>query len=218
MKIIDINKKQFLTMLLNPKPYAQGQMGIITLIGDKLYKIYYKDFSETYISKDKHKLDSEVSGKLALNKTKYYDYRKPSKQLEKFERLSKTKSDDLITGVLSYKGLFVGIEMNYYEGYISLSKIASEIEEEELNKYISIIFDLANDLVMHNIIPQDIKEDNIIVNPKTKDVKLIDLDGYETIYGSENYIKEFPLRIDDVLIRLDQMSYRLNNKIKVLKK
>ena len=47
MKIIDINKEQFLNLLLNSNPFSKGQFGIITLINSKLYKIYYKDFIET---------------------------------------------------------------------------------------------------------------------------------------------------------------------------
>ena len=40
MKIIDINKQQFLNLLLNSNPFSQGQFGIMTLINGKLYKIY----------------------------------------------------------------------------------------------------------------------------------------------------------------------------------
>ena len=49
MKIIDINKEQFLNLLLNSNPFSKGQFGIITLINSKLYKIYYKDFIENFI-------------------------------------------------------------------------------------------------------------------------------------------------------------------------
>ena len=64
----------------------------------------------------------------------------------------------------------------------------------------------------HDIVPKDIKENNILVNTETGDVKLIDLDGIETIYGPKGYIKDYPYNIDSVNAKLEEMANRLENK------
>lgn len=214
MKIIDVNKEQFLNFLLNSNPFFQGQFGIITLINGKLYKIYYKDFIETYLTRDESKLDTEVDYWLETEKITNFGLRNPNKKLEELYKLLKTKPCNLISGVLSYKGLLVGIEMNYYEGYISLKTASKSVSKEELNQYLNNCYNLIIDLMLHNIVPRDIKEDNILVNITTGNVVLIDLDGVETIYGPDNYVNDYPHNKEIVEEKFNEMVYRLNNQHK----
>ena len=209
MKIIEINKNQLLELLLNTNPYSQGQFGIITLIDNKLYKLNYKDFIDTFIHRDENKLDNEVNTLLEIKKTLKSGYKSPNMRMKMYSRLLKTKSNDLITGVLSYKGLFVGIEMTYYKDFVTLSVADKIVSKEEVNKYMNIIDNLISDLIQHNIIPCDIKEENILINTKTSEVKLIDLDGNETIYGPPNYINEFPYYKKSIDRKLKKMNKRL---------
>jgi len=218
MKIIDIDRKQFLNLLLNSNPFSQGQFGIITLINGKLYKIYYKDFIETYYTRDESELDKEVEILIQTEKTTNFDLRNPNKRLKELSKLLKTKSCNLITGVLSYNGLLIGIEMNYYDDYISLESVFKNISSDELDVYLNKADNLVNDLMMHNIVPKDIKEDNILVNTLTKDVVLIDLDGRETTYGPDNYINMYPYTKKIVEEKFSEMLYRINNQKKIKEK
>ena len=212
MEIVHISRKMFLKLLLNPNPFEQGQFGIITLINDELYKVYYKDFIRTYLSKNENELDFEVNNALKVENSSNMGLRSPNKRLEDLKRLLETKSNDLITGVLSYNGLLVGVVMNYYNGYTLLSDAAKSISEDELDKYIKISYDLVDDLMINGIVPGDVSEDNILVNTETGNVKLIDLDGYETTYGPKNYINEYPDRILFVKQRFSEMTERLKSK------
>ena len=216
MKIIDINKEQFLNLLLNSNPFSKGQFVIITLINSKLYKIYYKDFIETYLTRDISKLDIEVDSWLETEKITNFGLRNPNKRLKELHKLSETKSCNLITGVLSYNGLLVGIEMNYFEGYISLEKASKIVTKQELEEYLRKCYNLVYNLMTHNIVPKDIKEDNILVNIKNGDVILIDLDGNETIYGPVNYVNDYPYNKKIVENKLNDMVYRLHNQDKML--
>ena len=216
MKIIDINKKQFLNLLLNSNPFSKGQFGITTLINGKLYKIYYKDFIETYLTRDISHLDVEVDSWLEIEKITNFGLRNPNKRLKELHKLSKTNSCNLITGVLSYNGLLVGIEMNYFEGYISLEKASKIVTKQELEEYLRKCYNLVYDLMTHNIVPKDIKEDNILVNIKNGDVILIDLDGNETVYGPVNYVNDYPYNKKIVENKLNDMVYRLHNQDKKL--
>lgn len=212
MKVIEISKKEFLSYLLDPNPLTQGQFGKIVLNGDKLYKIYYKDFIKTYINKNDNFLDDEVSSLLEIERLTNLGLRDPYKKLTELNRLAGTKSSNLITGVLSYKGLLVGIQMNYLKDYITLKKISTRVEDSKLDIYLNKVYELVCNLLMENIVPTDVKEDNILVNEETNDVALIDLDGIETIYGPDNYLIDFPYNLDIINNNFDKMVNRLKVK------
>ena len=212
MQVIEISKDKFLSYLLNPNPIFQGQFGKIVLDNNKLYKIYYRDFIKTYINKDECFLDDEVNSLLEIEKLTNFELRDPYKKLNELNRLARTKSASLITGVLSYKGLLVGIQMNYLKNYTTLKEISTRVEDSKLAIYLNKVYELVCNLLMENIVPTDVKEDNILVNEETKDVVLIDLDGSETIYGPDNYLIDFPYNLDIINNNFDKMVNRLKIK------
>lgn len=212
MQVIEISKDKFLSYLLNPNPIFQGQFGKIVLDNNKLYKIYYRDFIKTYINKDECLLDDEVNSLLEIEKLTNFELRDPYKKLNELNRLARTKSTSLITGVLSYKGLLVGIQMNYLKNYTTLKEISTRVEDSKLVIYLNKVYELVCNLLMENIVPTDVKEDNILVNEETKDVVLIDLDGSETIYGPDNYLIDFPYNLDIINNNFDKMVNRLKIK------
>ncbi len=212
MQVIEISKDKFLSYLLNPNPIFQGQFGKIVLDNNKLYKIYYRDFIKTYINKDECFLDDEVNSLLEIEKLTNFELRNPYKKLNELNRLARTKSDSLITGVLSYNGLLVGIQMNYLKNYTTLKEISTRVEDSKLVIYLNKVYELVCDLLKENIVPTDVKEDNILVNEETNDVVLIDLDGSETIYGPDNYLIDFPYNLDIINNNFDKMVNRLKIK------
>lgn len=212
MQVIEISKDKFLSYLLNPNPIFQGQFGKIVLDNNKLYKIYYRDFIKTYINKDECFLDDEVNSLLEIEKLTNFELRDPYKKLNELNRLARTKLASLITGVLSYKGLLVGIQMNYLKNYTTLKEISTRVEDSKLVIYLNKVYELVCNLLMENIVPTDVKEDNILINEETNDVVLIDLDGSETIYGPDNYLIDFPYNLDIINNNFDKMVNRLKIK------
>ena len=212
MQVIEISKDKFLSYLLNPNPIFQGQFGKIVLDNNKLYKIYYRDFIKTYINKDECFLDDEVNSLLEIEKLTNFELRDPYKKLNELNRLARTKSASLITGVLSYNGLLVGIQMNYLKNYITLKEISTRVEDSKLVIYLNKAYEIVYDLLKDNIVPTDVKEDNILINEETNDVVLIDLDGSETIYGPDNYLIDFPYNLDIINNNFDKMVNRLKIK------
>ena len=212
MQVIEISKDKFLSYLLNPNPIFQGQFGKIVLDNNKLYKIYYRDFIKTYINKDECFLDDEVNSLLEIEKLTNFELRNPYKKLNELNRLAGTKSPNLITGVLSYNGLLVGIQMNYLKNYITLKEISTRVEDSKLVIYLNKVYELVCNLLMENIVPTDVKEDSILVNEETNDVVLIDLDGSETIYGPDNYLIDFPYNLDIINNNFDKMVNHLKIK------
>lgn len=212
MQVIEISKDKFLSYLLNPNPIFQGQFGKIVLDNNKLYKIYYRDFIKTYINKDECFLDDEVNSLLEIEKLTNFELRDPYKKLNELNRLARTKLASLITGVLSYNGLLVGIQMNYLKNYTTLKEISTRVEDSKLVIYLNKAYEIVYDLLKENIVPTDVKEDNILVNEETNDVVLIDLDGSETIYGPDNYLIDFPYNLDIINNNFDKMVNRLKIK------
>ena len=212
MQVIEISKDKFLSYLLNPNPIFQGQFGKIVLDNNKLYKIYYRDFIKTYINKDECFLDDEVNSLLEIEKLTNFELRDPYKKLNELNRLARTKLASLITGVLSYNGLLVGIQMNYLKNYTTLKEISTRVEDSKLVIYLNKVYELVCNLLMENIVPTDVKEDNILINEETNDVVLIDLDGSETIYGPDNYLIDFPYNLDIINNNFDKMVNRLKIK------
>lgn len=212
MKIKELTKEQLMYLLCNDKPLFQGQFGILTLLGDKLYKIYYKELIDTYLSKDESKLDDEVETLLSveeITKSGLYDAKMHS---NKFEKLADTKMKDLITSVLSYRGLCVGVEMSYYKDYTTLTNAQKRLRGPALNVCLTHAWEQINELLDNNIVPKDIKEDNILVNITTLDTVIIDLDGMETVYGPDNYIEEYPYAKKEVIRRYEEMKSRILEK------
>lgn len=209
MNLITISKKEFMDMLFTPNPFSFGQFGLLTEKDGKLYKIYYKDYVDAFITRNPDKVDELIdfyhNSKSIINS----NLRDPINALFKYRRLEKTKSNNLITGVLSYKGIFVGVEMNYFKNYITLREATKSITLEELNMYLNKASVLISDLIAHSILPSDIKEDNILVNLETNDLILIDLDGLETTYGYEN-----PSTKKIIVRDLSEMQKRLKKSYK----
>lgn len=212
MKIIEINKEQFINFLLNHKPFSQGHFGKLTLTNGRIYKIYYRDFIQTYLTKDDKQLDFEVRCLLKAEEWSNFGLKNPKKRLKVLKRLLETKSCNLITGVLSYKGLFVGVEMTYFEDYIMLEEAANIATNEEIDGYLKKCYDLIEDLLLHDIVPKDIKENNVMINKTTGNVILIDLDGDETVYGPKNYVNNYPYNREIVENNFHRMVNRLTKQ------
>ena len=209
MKIVELTKQQLLYLLNNKNSFNQGQFGVLTLIGDKVYKIHYKQLIDTYFSGDANDLDREIEQLLSVEKILNSGKYNPEKNAENFQRLEKTRMKDIITGVLSYNGVYVGIEMNYFEQYKSFANIAKKMDDKTLEDCLKYISELINDLLENNIVPKDIKEDNILIDPTNFDIKIIDLDGAETVYGPENYVEEYPYTRRIVMNRYEEMRNRI---------
>lgn len=204
MNVIELSKEQLFNLLVNDNFINIGGTGILILVNDSLYKVHYKTFFDTYIQKDIDYLDEEAD--MILRNSKTYLAEEWSK---KFDRLEKTFSAGTIKNVLTYRGIFVGIEMIYLRDYITLTKASSKLKEDKLKQIMGNIWHLINNLLENDIAPTDIKEENIMVNIDSLDVKLIDLDGIETRYGYTGYLNEYPYIKHRIIDSFSQMCRRI---------
>lgn len=220
MQILEIDKNTFFSFLTNKdnKCIGQGCYGIVSKYNNNtLIKLYYKDFIETYISRDINELDKEFNTRIeVLNIIKCNSEHKDN-DIE-CDELAKKKEYLLekigfLKGIVLYRGLKVGILINYYKNFIDLKEIFYVLQTNEqlslLNKIKEQIIKLNN----LNLYPMDLKEDNILVNPKTLDIAFIDLDDLYTRYEEMQYIKEHNLRLKEKCFdRYSEMEMRLTKR------
>ena len=137
MEIIELTKEEFAFLLMNPNHFSRGGFGRLTLIGDKLYKIYDKELTDLSIEDFDTEIDAWIESEEELAMMGIKRTSTSIKKAKEFERLESTMSSNLITGVLSYNGLCVGVQMNYFANYITLKKAAKTLSKEQISFYLN---------------------------------------------------------------------------------
>ena len=207
MKIINLSKKELLNLLFDPNRDFKGCYGILNVKGNHIYKINYSNLIRTYISHNDNCLDEEIDRLLYDENGIITDIYNSKNKLKEFKKLENTLSSDLINGVLSYRNVYVGTKMKYYKDYIKLDKAKNILNKSDFIKCLEKSLLLIKSLLENEIMPLDIKESNILINPKTLDVVLIDLDDNQTIYNcSDNsYYEEIKNNYYNMCKRLENI-------------
>lgn len=194
MEIVNITKEQLITFVTDEKRIVNnsGSNGILSIYDENtLIKIHKKEILNSYISNDfDYYLDEEIESRISLEKElQSYELDKYSMLKEKTNKLSQTKSP-LIDGIVLYRGFPIGVLIKSYLDYSNLVDVFLNLDENEKRLVINRIKALYWDLMNHDIYPTDIKIDNILVKIGNLDVKIIDLDDYDTVVGNRSHSKE----------------------------
>ena len=207
MKIIDLSKKELLKLLFNSNRDFKGCYGILNVKGNHIYKINYSNLIRTYISHNDNCLDEETDKLLYDENGLITDLYNSKNKLNEFKKLENTLSSNLIQGVLSYRNVYVGTKMKYYKDYIKLDKAKNILNRSDFIKCLEKSLYLIKSLLENEIMPLDIKESNILINPKTLDVVLIDLDDNQTIYNcnDNSYYEEIKINYYNMCKRLENI-------------
>ena len=161
------------------KPLGKGAFGAVRPLDDFT-------LIKTYISETR---DRSVDEMIATFKERK---EAEEKRLERFpnsmtreKRIIKSrkglyktsKSFSLIKGLAYYDGYAFGTLLRWYKNYLTLSRMNIRTLSDEQKEQLMINFDLLmKDFFDNYIYPMDIKEGNILFNPNTLDVKMIDLE------------------------------------------
>ena len=95
MRIINISKEEFLNLLLNRDSFSGGVYCKLVLNNDKLYKIYYKDFIDAYLTKNIEKLD-ETANYRFISTYKAVKSGVDQKRIDRYQIKSYTSVDDVL--------------------------------------------------------------------------------------------------------------------------
>ena len=216
MKIIEITKEQIIDYLSDKEIIiGQGAYGILYKYNDTtLIKLYYKHYINTYFTLDSKIFDEEIEDNLnAIKILKQFGI----KHIDKIEELKKihsilqlTDCYDLIKGVVTYKNYPVGVLLEYYKDYKTLGDVYFYLSIKEKITVLEKIKSLIESLMENNIYLGDIKENNIMVNKDTLEVKLIDLDGEQVRIEEKSYVETHPFIKKECTDKCDKMIKRLN--------
>lgn len=178
MKNIELNKND-IQYIINGKQIGDGSYGVVYEYDeDSVVKLYFG------IPYHMDSLDNIVLSKKNMERSLK---QKNAVVLEKkIEMLNNTSSKELITGVLIYKNYPIGIKMKYYKNYITLDELIRRysIDNAAIKKIIRSIGDSIKSLKNQGIYTTDLNARNILINPETLEIKLIDLDDDLTIYAN----------------------------------
>lgn len=209
-----LSKEEIKKLLFESEVIGQGTYGLIVKYDeDTLLKIYYKNIFHTFYSKNIEKLDGEINSRIETEnemiqmglicKTRLED------MISRIQQLENTKSRGLIKGIAMYKECMIGVFLERYKNYDTLTNVFSDLQKADQKRVLDVTASLLVDLYKNGVAPLDIKEDNVMVRKKDLDVKLIDLDGNETRYEDKKYLDEFPYIKKDVINLFEKMKDRL---------
>lgn len=178
---IEISKNELMRYLwYRGEAIGMGGYGLILPYSDDtLIKIYYSEIYNTFETLNRDYLEEEIASNKMLKQkypNKYSFYNRYDELIELIKRLRNAASKDLIKSIVLYEDYAIGILMSWYKGFISLSNIQDKLTNSQKLLILKQIKYLLNSLMENGIYPCDIGDENILIHPKTLEVKLIDLD------------------------------------------
>ena len=149
-------------------------------------------------------LDEEIENSLALEKERQkYGLDKLSMLKKKISKLEQTESS-LIEGIILYHSYPIAVLVKSYLNYSSLADVLISLDENQKKVIRDRIEFLYRNLIQYDVYPTDIKNDNILVHVNNLDVKIIDLDGFDTVVGDIAHAKEESISsLEKLLTMLD---------------
>ena len=173
--------------LVSKKNIGSGSYGFVKQYDlETLIKIY-KDHTVAYQPKELPIIFNRQRI-CELHSSKYYNEPTKQESIElKKKRLEHTKySNDLILGSSIYEGYAFGVVLKYYKDYVPfISKNFYKLSDQDKGYLLYRMDKVLKDLLDNLIYPYDVKENNILFDPKTLDVKFIDLDDSCTCYSDK---------------------------------
>lgn len=216
MQIIELTSDEVIKYLSNKENIiGQGSYGLLYKYDETtLIKLYYKDLIDTYFYLDSEIFKKEIDNKLQLIEI-YKEY--GVEYIDKLDELKKlysilqiTHCNDLIKGIVTYKNYPIGVLLEYYKDYKTLGEIFFYLSQKEKIIVLEKVKILLENLMDNDIYYKDIKENNIMVNKETLDVKIIDLDGNEVRIEDKSYVYKNPSVKKDCIDYYNSMVRRLN--------
>jgi len=197
------SKEEIKKLLFESEVIGHGTYGLIVKYDeDTLLKIYYKDIFDTFYLKN-IEIENEMIQMGLKCKTRLKD------MISRIQQLENTKSRGLIKGIAMYKECMIGVFLERYKNYDTLTNVFSDLQKADQKRVLDVTANLLVDLYKNGVVPVDIKEDNVMVRKKDLDIKLIDLDDNETRYEDKKYLYEHSYIKKDVINSFEKMKDRL---------
>ena len=209
MNITNINYN-YLINILNNYPsniIYHGSKGFIVEYDDKtLFKLYYRRFYEPYIYMSETKFKDEFNYLKRIEKSLNCD--SLANLNYKLDSL-KNVENGTYKGIVTYNNYPIGVLENYYKDYKNL-ECYSDFSYINILKIFDRINEKLIDLYNKGIYPLNIKLSDILINSNL-DIKLVDLDDFDTIYSSECCNIDLMSQTQENMTKLKKIMISKNN-------
>lgn len=218
MKPMEITDNELLAYLkLSEDTELSGSYGrIITLSNSEILKIYYRLFKQDFNSCTAQDLKKDLEQIKKFSTNGVMSYKKfladPERIKILIEKLNETSQKDLIKNYIVYEELVIALILTNYKDYETYEDliINNNLTRNEHKYILEQIKEKVYELINTRLYPLDLKEDNIMVNRQTLDIKLIDLDDLGTIFLENNYPKSYKKSVD---FKLDVLKHKVLRKL-----
>lgn len=180
MLMKEISKEELLKYLFRDDIVGRGFFGIVLEYDDNtLIKLYYKNIERTYEDRNEDLLDEEIEMKKKhLEEIDgYLEYTSPIEE----KKNNLLFEIGYLNAVVMYNGYKIGVLLNYYKDYQKIGLLYDKLSNDEKIIVLNNVKKYLEFLISKGIYPNDIWQDNVLVNPENLDVKIIDLDDYMTV-------------------------------------
>lgn len=209
MKEISLRVDELQTICAKNKIIGQGSYGIVyKLDDDTLFKFNYKDFIDCFDVKG-NKFDtrclgdisSEIKDKKEIERIVYkgkerYDIQAIRKATNK---QSQIKLTTLTQGLVFCDNYCVGYLLHNHKNMVNLYDFVLKVGLKDLDaqKVSDGINNAVTELMQNNIYHYDFTTRNILINPETNDIQIIDFEDQLRVYDApdENSIKKMKQQI-----------------------
>ena len=190
MKILELSKEGLVNIVAKYKEIGRGSFGIVYKFDDyTLFKFNYKDFFTCFKVEDgviKLKELGDISliiDKVLKRNTPCFNGKYITERMVNLlKKKDEVKLTDLTQGAVFVENYCVGYLLNYHKDMVNLYKYwrGKNIKGNDKLIVYKNIEKAVNELVDNNIFMRDLTMHNIMINPQTNQIQIIDFEDYNT--------------------------------------
>lgn len=213
MKTLHLSADELSKIINSNTIIGNGSFGLVVKLNDNiLLKFNYKDFIDAFLVENNeiclNKLGniSPIIEKIKnVNQIIYNDLESDRVKMIKLAiaKQSNIKHSTLTQGLVYVNNFCVGYLLKYHKNMISLFQYlkSSNISKHEKNDILNKIKVSMNELIDNNIYLEDFSTGNILYNPLTKELQIIDFEDSLIICDKKNLYREKIMRDKFALIK-----------------
>ncbi len=192
MKTLNLTPTELAYIVNNYEFVGRGPHGIVVKLNDDyLLKFKYKDFVDTFDTDDKlGDISNIIKIRKSANLATYNSTESNRVKMIKhaIEKQQFVNHSTLTQGLVYVDDFCVGYVLKYHKNMVSLHKFLHNANLSDFDK--NVIFykvkTSVDELMKNYIYLSDLSTNNILINPKTKQLEIINFEDSLTCYDEEN--------------------------------
>lgn len=189
MKVLNLSKKRLTNIVATGEIVGRGSYGILYKLDEHtLFKFNYKDFINCFEASN-NEIDLKKLGDISdkLNILKRYEHCHNGrfineKMVKLLIRKDAVKLTDLTQGAVFVDNYCVGYLLKYHKNMVNLYDYwnKTRIRKKDRQAIYTNLEKAVEELIKNNIFMSDLTMNNIMINPQTNEVQIIDFEDCNT--------------------------------------